>query len=368
MAKRPHHNQLDSLNTDTLNCDKLRPSTAHTAQRTPQAQKTPQDPPAKSPSHHHPFEIPRIAIFSDAFHNFRKSRSLRKSPTLENLSAPTRTPQSRSLSTSSVVSSRTALSEAASETKPPVARRPPASRSSHGIGTNLGPPPAIITRGSYELALPPQSPATITLVTPKQKPYNLNTPSRESLFDDHDGSTDGYQNPFNPTSFAPNQDQSLNAMMDRNRNSPYAAQSDFTDKSSSRYTDALSPGHGGGSCGDGNESGRSEDLFLNLAQDSPVPLRDEGNQSRLERKLVGVSNPYRYLQPLLTLHSREADNQNRDNLSHLIQKSYLDPAEIRVVTTLAMLRDQPYKTKTHNHNIVELLRPLSAPSQHPATP
>lgn len=361
MAKRPHHNQLDSLNTDSLNSGKLRPSTAPTAQRTPQ------DPPAKSPSHHHPFEIPRIAIFSDAFHNFRKSRSLRKSPTLENLSAPTKTPQSRSLSTSSV-SSRTALSEAASETKPPTARRPPASRSSHGIGTNLGPPPAIITRGSYELALPAQSPATTTLVTPKQKPYKLNTPSRESLFDDYDGSTDGYQNPFNLTSFASIQDQSLNAMMDRNRNSPHAAQSDFTDKSSSHYTDALSPGHGGVSCGDGNESGRSEDLFLNLAQDSPVPLRDEGNQSRLERKLVGVSNPYRYLQPLLTLYSREADDQNRDNLSHLIQKSYLDPAEIRVVTTLAMLRDQPYKTKTHNHNTVELLRPLSAPSQHPATP
>lgn len=308
-AKRPHHDQLDSLHqtsTGTHN-EKLRPLTAPTHQTTQQDH----PPTSKSPSHHHPFEIPRIAIFSDAFHNFRKSRSLRKSPTLENLSAPTRTPQNRSLSTSSV-SSRIAPSECASETRPPAAKRPPASRSSHGIGTNLGPPPAIITRGSYELAVHTESPATATttLVTHKRKPYNLKTPSRESLriepvaFDDHDSFTDGYPNPFSPTSLTPNRNQSLNAMAMMDGNSQHAARSDFTDKSSSRYTDAVSPGPGRASGGDGDESGRSEDLFLNLARDSPLPSREEGNQSRLERKLVSVSDHYRYLQSLLTLSSK----------------------------------------------------------------
>jgi hypothetical protein len=287
MAKIPHHNQLDHHHYDSQ-----RPSTA------PTGQKQLQDPPPKSPSSHHPFEIPRIAIFTDAFHNFRKTRSLRKSPTLDNLSASARTPQNRRLSSASSVSSKAAPSEPTSEPKPLAARRPPASRSSHGIGTSLGPPPALITRGSYELALRVQSPAAATLVTQKQKSYNINTPSRESLriepiaFDDHilhDNYSDGYQTPFSPTSLTPNQNQSLNAMMDRS--SPHTAQSEFADdKSSSRYTDALSPGPGAVFGGDGEESGRStEDLFLNLAQDSPVPSRDEGSQGRPERRLVSVS-------------------------------------------------------------------------------
>ncbi|KAE9972494.1 hypothetical protein BLS_004011 [Venturia inaequalis] len=280
--------QLDSLQNNVQN-NKLRPSTAPTHHRTSQ------DPPSKSPSHHHAFEIPKIAIFSDAFHNFRKSRSLKKSPTLENLSAPTRSLQNRSLSTSSI-SGRTAPSESAAETRSPAARRPPASRSSHGVGTNVGPPPAIITRRPYELAIHnTQSPATTTLAPRKQKPYNLNTPSRESLraesvaFDDNASYTDIYQNPFEPTSLTPNLNQSLNAMMDRH--SPHAARSDSTDKSSSRCTDALFPGPGGASGGDDDESTRCEDLFLNLARDSPLPSREQGNQSRLERKLSRGRRP-----------------------------------------------------------------------------
>lgn len=287
MAKKPHQNQPDSFHNTLQDTDHRTPQVPPAKSKSPS--------PSPSSSHHHAFEIPRIAIFSDAFHNFRKSRSLRKSPTFESLSAPTRAAQIRSLSTSSV-SSRTAPSEPAYQSKPPAERRPPASRSSHGIGTNLGPPPAIITRGSYELALHTQTPANTTLPTQRHKPYNFNTPSRESLrsesvaFDDNHSYTDGHQNPFEPTSLAPNRNQSLDAMMDRD--SPHGARSEFTDKSSSRYTDALSPGLGGasGGDGDGDESRRSEDLFLNLARDSPLPSREEGSQSRLERKLVGVSN------------------------------------------------------------------------------
>ncbi|QDS73624.1 hypothetical protein FKW77_002005 [Venturia effusa] len=283
MAKRPHHNQRDSLHAH----DNLRPSTAPT----PSQQPSQQHPPATPSSHRHPFDIPRIAIFSDALQSFRsKSRSLRKSPTLENLSAPTQTPHSiRSLSASSV-SSRTAPSASTSESKPSTTRRQPASRSSHGIETNLGPPPAIVTRASYELALCAQSPALGNLVVQKRKPHSQNHPSRESLriepiafTADHDRGTDGYQSPFSPTSLTPNRDQSLNAMMDTD--SVHAPRSDVTDQSSTRRTEALSPAHGGLSGGDGDESGRSEDLFLNLAQDSPVPSREEGNQSRLEREL-----------------------------------------------------------------------------------
>lgn len=287
-------NQRDSLANHDHHREQ-RPSTAPTS-------KTHQHhPPTNSPSPHRPFEIPRIAIFSDAFHSFRKTRSLRKSPTLGTLIAPTTTPRNRSLSSvASSLSSKAALSESASESKPLTARRPPASRSSHGIGTSLGPPPALITRGSYELALRVQNPAAATVVTQKQKPYNIHTPSRDSLriepvtFDEHvshDSCSDGYQTLSSPTSLTPNHNHSLNAMMDRD--SPHAARSDFADdKSSSHYTDAMSPGLGAMPGGDGDESARSEDLFLNLAQDSAVPSREGGNQSRLEQKLVSVSNSY----------------------------------------------------------------------------
>ncbi|TID24454.1 hypothetical protein E6O75_ATG02819 [Venturia nashicola] len=334
MAKKPHQKFQNPLvpPQDSLTADQLRPSTA------------PTDPPAKSPSHHHPhhpakspshhhphhpakspshhlpFEIPRIAIFSGSFHNFRKSRSLRKSPTLENLSAPARPPQSRSLSTSSVssrtvsVSSRTVTGVSASETKPPPAKRPPASRSSHGIGTNLGPPPAIITRGSYELALHTQSPVNTTLATQKHNPYNLNTRSRESLpTENNDTYTDRYQNLSEPTSLTPNQNQSLNDMM--HGHSPHAARSDSTDdKSSSRYTDALSPGPGGASGGDGDESARSEDLFLNLARDSPLPSREEGNQSRSGRKLSRGRQPEQ--RQSLPHNSETVSRPRRDSSGH----------------------------------------------------
>jgi hypothetical protein len=298
MAPFAHHNQLDSHHQ----YDQQRPSTAPNGQI--------QQHPPKSSSSHHPFEVPRIAIFAEAlssFHNLRnKTRTLRKSPTLDNLSASARTPQNRSLSSASSVSSKAAPSEPSSEAKPLAARRPPASRSSHGIATTLGPPPALITRGSYELALRVQSPAAATLVTQKQKPYNIHTPSRESLrietvacndYIPRDNCSDDYQSPFSPTLLPTNQNQSLNAMMDRS--SPHTAQSEFLDdKSSSRYTDALSPGPGAVSGGEGEESGRStEDLFLNLAQDSPVPSRDEGSQSRLERRLVSVSSS-----SLLSMH------------------------------------------------------------------
>jgi hypothetical protein len=342
MAKFVHHNQLDSLHhahNDHHQYDLQRPSTAPDGH----VQHDPIKPP--SSSHHHTFEVPRIAIFADAlssFHNLRsKTRTLRKSPTLDNLSASAQTPQNRSFSSASSVSS-------SSEAKPLAARRPPASRSSHGIATTLGPPPALITRGSYELALCVQSPAAATLVTQKQKPYNTHTPSRDSLriesvaLDHHiprDDFLDGYQTPFSPTSLTPNHNQSLDAMMDRS--SPQTAQSEFLDdKSSSRYTDALSSAPGALSGGEGEESGRStEDLFLNLAQDSPEPSQDDGNQSRLERRLVSVLSCPFPLNAIIDNHlqSHAADVQNRDSRFHLAPKSHPDPAETLAVTTLAML-------------------------------
>jgi hypothetical protein len=259
------------------------------------------------------FNVPRIAIFREAFsfQSLRQRARFHKSSTpstpLGDLSSSSYT--KRQLSSTSLNSSPnlsltspttySTESHSHSETRLPSAKRPPASWSSHGIETSFGPPPALITRGSYnsDLARRAQSPAAAALTQQKHKPYNITTPAKDTPTltkqdsfinsNTHDATFDAASSPLSPKLLNPSDSPSLDAMMDRN--STRSAANSYLDDGASAYTDAPSQVLDGPSGGDAEDSGRSaEDLFLNLAEDIPADTRQYDTQSRLERRTVGL--------------------------------------------------------------------------------
>lgn len=255
------------------------------------------------------FTVPRIAIFKEAFsfQSLRQRARLHRSPTptLGDISSSSNYTK-RQLSTTSLSSARsvslasptyTNESHSHSEVRLPSSKRPPASWSSHGIETSFGPPPALITRGSYnsDLARLAQSPAAATLAQQKHKPYNIKPPAKDTptltkqdsfiTNDSQDAVFDGASSPLSPKLENPSYSHSLDAMMDRP--SARTTPNGYLDDGASAYTDGPSPVQDGPSGGDTEDSGRSaEDLFLNLAEDSPADTRQYDTQSRLERRTV----------------------------------------------------------------------------------
>lgn len=232
-----------------------------------------------SPTSSH-FNIPKIAIFKDAFslQNLRK-----RAERLTSIShASSRAPASSSHYTSD------------SETRPPSLKRSPASRSSNGVETSLGPPPALITRKSYnsDLAHMVKSPATIALIQQKHKPYNFKSsatdspPTRQDSFlESSSPDFDVASSPLSPKLHNDNFSQSFDAIM--GSPSLTTPTHDYQDDGASGYTDGRSPVQDGPSSGGTENSGRSaEDLFLNLAEDTTADSRAYETQSRLGRRLV----------------------------------------------------------------------------------
>lgn len=269
--------------------------------------------------------IPKIAIFADAL-SLKKLReqyqTIRKSPTLPDLShnsshssvfasVESKRPQTRR------VHSATAATDAINSTnahntnvtaagdlqlspdspqlpelnfhdRASFSRRAPASRSSNGVDTGKGPPPAIVTRSSSytstsDLARRAQNPAAATLAQQRDKSYNgIKSPTSDAFR--HSSSpfeqlrsqpVDNSFTPFSPTAIPGSFEQSLDAIMDRE--STYSDAQEYLDERASKRNSALLPGNSA------DEGSGESDLFLNLAQDSPAPQRISGE---LERRLV----------------------------------------------------------------------------------
>jgi hypothetical protein len=253
-----------------------------------------------------PFSIPRIAIFKEfSLQSLRTRASIRKPPTSIDLSDGAKRP--RRLSSTSTSSQRhpspassphypsSTYSHSPEPLKPPNSR-PPASRSSNGIETAFGPPPALITRAaSYhsDLSRRVQSPAAQALLQQRNKPHSIKIPAKDHALEKKDSFLEYFSpkhidvesSPLSPKLPKPFSAHSLDAIMDRssamNRNNGYL------DDGASAYTDGLSPTADGASRGEQEDSGQSaEDLFLNLAEDNPADSRAYETQSRLERRLV----------------------------------------------------------------------------------
>lgn len=238
--------------------------------------------------------IPKIAIFADGF-SLKKLRdqyqTLRKSPTTPDLSNHSeQRPQARRANSTTAASPAKNKSPQLPELNfdSNKNRRPPASRSSHGIETAFGPPPSIVTRSSYTSDIARRSPATAAYAQQQQKSYNLQSPTGEAFrhttnpFERaRDNISDVSSPPTSPNT-TPNTQQSLDAMMDRN--STYSDAQEYLDNGALGYSGGLVPGQSAVSGAGTEGSGQStEDLFLNLAQDSATPTREFDN---IERRLV----------------------------------------------------------------------------------
>ena len=263
--------------------------------------------------------IPKIAIFADAL-SLKKLReqyqTIRKSPTLPDLShssasssiGESKRPQSRRVQSATAATNNNTnnvtgqpqlspqllpelnFDSRASSASSSFARRAPASRSSNGVDTGKGPPPAIVTRSSSytspsDAARRAQNPAAATLALQREKSYNgLKSPTSDAFRHSSSNPTNPFEgvrhgsssgdnpfSPFSPTLISGSFEQSLDAIMDRE--STYSDAQEYLEVAGHNASGAATEG-----------SGRStEDLFLNLAQDTPVPTRSSGD---LERRLV----------------------------------------------------------------------------------
>lgn len=251
--------------------------------------------------------IPKIAIFADAL-SLKKLReqyqTIRKLPTSPDLShtktsssaSELKRPQFRRVVTADpLLAPRLSpqLPELDFESRASFSRRAPASRSSNGVDTGKGPPPAIVTRPSSSYASSSdatrraQNRAAATLQQQRDKSYNSVKPPTSDAFRHNSGTFEGVLlsetnhtfSLFSPTASG-SFEQSLDAVMDRE--SAYSDAQKYLDERAAKRLSGLSAKHNI-SGADTEGSGKStEDLFLNLAQDLPPP-RSSGE---IERRLV----------------------------------------------------------------------------------
>ncbi|KIW01239.1 uncharacterized protein PV09_07282 [Verruconis gallopava] len=272
--------------------------------------------------------IPKIAIFADAL-SLKKLReqyqTIRKSPTLPDLSQPNdnlKRPQSRRVysATPNLASPRLPETDVDSKTSSS-SKRAPASRSSNGVDTGKGPPPALVTRSSSYTGFDParraQSPAAAAFAQQRQKPYSLrplatetSRPSSDSfdLQSPRDRQSSDFFSPLSPGVATSGFESSLEAIMDQQ--STYSDAQEYLEDRTSKYTGGLSTGQGVSSGAGTEASGRStEDLFLNEAQDGPSPTGTQDmSTGHLERPLSGRgrSNPQRTSLPVSSKSRRDS--------------------------------------------------------------
>ncbi|KAF2664167.1 hypothetical protein BT63DRAFT_102594 [Microthyrium microscopicum] len=258
----------------------------------------------KAPRSSRPAAIRKSPTVSDLHVSKRPSSSratVNPSPSLSGLLSPTSAnpAQSRAQSRSSSTSERRGSS----------ARRPPASFSANGIETSYGPPPALITRGSYhsELARLAQNPAASTFAAQKQKPYNsgtlpltVNTSAARSDFSSRprsrDQSSDSAQQQaqglLSPTTFEHNEMESLDAIMRKNQSqwrqaAPSESAFDIVHRKMQRAQRQPSE--------EGIESSQSsEDLFLKLGDEGT--LQEEETHRQEEEEIADVTSQLDHLQ------------------------------------------------------------------------
>ncbi|KAF2834485.1 hypothetical protein M501DRAFT_1027284 [Patellaria atrata CBS 101060] len=198
------------------------------------------------------------------------------------------------------------------DARSPAFKRPPASRSSHGIETTNGPPPALITRGSYtsDVVRKIQSPSDFAcaqqqltqfgVVSPGSKEghsrRNSSSTINPTLVRTRRGSEASTTSvPTTPGISRHKSAHSASGMAGRQRNG--GGKGNYSDYDSGTQdpdvhtllhredTGIRSGGEGeGGSSANEPASQTNEDLFLNLAQDSPQRDSGEDAGTRIERR------------------------------------------------------------------------------------
>ncbi|OCK84218.1 hypothetical protein K432DRAFT_378794 [Lepidopterella palustris CBS 459.81] len=217
---------------------------------------------------------------------------------LTNPTSPNLTPSAvSSTNSASYFSPQPAASGA--EARSPANRRPPASRSANGLDTSRGPP---ITRAySSEVARRAQKPADFAFAHQQLMQLGLVSPGgsnshKPSSIDSSGGSRGRRDIPGNASdsaSRARSQSRQHSIHSDNRREEQMASSldesSDYDSGRRSQLGDTLTlnkhrTGDGSRNGGSGTEADQNEDLFLNIAQDTPQKGDGEEGIHRVERR------------------------------------------------------------------------------------
>lgn len=185
------------------------------------------------------------------------------------------------------------------DARSPANRRPPASRSGHGIDTSRGPPIALITRGSYsaDIARRSQKPSDFAFAQQQLVQLGLvspgapQSPKQSSAGSSVAGASrkDNTGSVGDPVARTPSRSHESSRQSDIRREEQMASSVD----DSSDY-DSSFRSHGGSNLamqeqhqtkgGSSTEGDQTEDLFLNIAQDAPQ--REDAGEgiTRVERR------------------------------------------------------------------------------------
>ncbi|KAH7047561.1 hypothetical protein B0J12DRAFT_575813 [Macrophomina phaseolina] len=208
------------------------------------------------------------------------------------------------------------------DARSPASRKPPASHSSHGIETSYGPPIALITRrrsNTSDLARRSQSPADAALLQPQFSPFSSTGPA-PTVASHHTRTTsdntvkahpkDGRRSARTrslPSSRAtsPNPQTPARRSFSSSRGSAMANNS-FSDSQSDydfAYSHRSRPDDRSGDYVRDTKGSSSEDLFLNIAQDSPRNQDGDDDTVKIERRRSRIARMNRQSLPANSLSS-----------------------------------------------------------------
>ncbi|KAF2194962.1 hypothetical protein K469DRAFT_615165 [Zopfia rhizophila CBS 207.26] len=211
-----------------------------------------------------------------------------------NPSTPTLTPSVTAVSTSSATSpSYFSPQPAASgkEARSPATRRPPASFSGHGIDNSRGPPIALITRGTGDIARRSQKTNDFAFAQQQLLQLGLVSPGGTSHNSaGHRGRKDASGDSAESTlqTQTPNlsrQNSTRTQRREQHMASSVTDSSEYDSGIRSQPGDTL-PGHNhhGTTISSGTDGEPGEDLFLNIAQDSPPKESVAGGMTGIDRR------------------------------------------------------------------------------------
>ncbi|KAF4307928.1 lpxtg-motif cell wall anchor domain [Botryosphaeria dothidea] len=209
------------------------------------------------------------------------------------------------------------------DARSPASRKPPASHSSHGIETSYGPPIALITRrrsNTSDVARRSQSPADAALIQPQFSPFSSTGPAPAAASHRHTRTTsdttvkahgeDGRRSSRSrslPSSRAtsPNPPPPARRSFSTSPGSAMANNS-FSDSQSDydfAYSHRSRPDDRSGDYARDAKASSSEDLFLNIAQDSPRNQDGDDDTVKIERRRSRIARMNRQSLPANSLNS-----------------------------------------------------------------
>ncbi|KAF4534528.1 hypothetical protein BFW01_g7864 [Lasiodiplodia theobromae] len=208
------------------------------------------------------------------------------------------------------------------DARSPASRKPPASHSSHGIETSYGPPIALITRRrstTSDVARRSRSPADVALLQPQSAPFSTTEPAPAASHHHTRTSSDStVTTPVHrrrasvrirslPSSRASSPDPQTPARRSSSTSRRSAmANNSFSDGQSDydfAYSHRSRPDDRSGDYVRDTKGSSSEDLFLNIAQDSPRNQDGDDDTVRLERRRSRIARMNRQSLPANSLNS-----------------------------------------------------------------